>query len=468
LNNKKASLSTSTFWYVAGNLISRGVGFILLPVYSNLISPFEFGKYSLIISAYAITAVLFNFGMAGSLTKFYLEKDDENERRKIFSAVFTFIFVFCIVLTSVIFLISKNISVLLLNNPGDYNLIMIASAALLFETLGLFWIQLLKTIEESGRVVVLLSVSAAVNLFFNLFFLYVLQYGIKGILLAMMISNAVLFFIMLPQIKKQYTLSFERERLFRLISFSIPFVAGGFFSIGTDVIDRFFLNYFLGEADVGIYSFSYRIAMVMNIFVLALGSAWTPYGIRRFHEGNYRSDFGKSFTKVLAIALLILIVISVLSDDLFQIKIGNGFLFDPVYSKGVIIIPIVLTGYIFKAFTNYFSLYPYISGRSRHFLISDVIAFLINILLNYILIPSYGIMGAAAATAIGFGSSMIYLFLVSKGKVKIDYQPAKIYTIIIAAAGAMIVTKAIESIVADIVIIAVILGLYYKLSDLKL
>ena len=72
------SLSKSVAWYGIGNIFIRSVSFILLPFYSNLISTAEFGNYALLMSVYAIISVLYQFGMHGTLNKFYIEEQKQS------------------------------------------------------------------------------------------------------------------------------------------------------------------------------------------------------------------------------------------------------------------------------------------------------------------------------------------------------------------------------------------------------
>ena len=84
---KKSGLFEATAWYGIGNLFVRLVGFVLLPLYSNLISVEQFGIYSLMMSTYAIAGVFYQFGMNASLTNFYLKENDESTKKIIFSTV---------------------------------------------------------------------------------------------------------------------------------------------------------------------------------------------------------------------------------------------------------------------------------------------------------------------------------------------------------------------------------------------
>jgi O-antigen/teichoic acid export membrane protein len=465
---KKTSLSKATAWYTTGNLFVRSVSFLLLPLYSNLISTTEFGNYALIMSLYAIISVFYYSGLQSALSKYYLEEDNEYKRKEIFSTIFNSIVIIGLILTTIIFLSADWIAEVSAGSRNYTGLIRMVFGALFFESIAFITLHLLRTKELARKVVIYSSFSAAVNFLLNIYLVYVLNLGIEGIILAQLITAAFLFAILLPVLKENYIRVFNFGLTKILFVFVFPLIVGGLLSSSVDVIDRFIIDHFLGKGEVGIYSFSYRIALVMNIFVLSLRSAWTPYSIRLYNEGNYTSEFGKSFTKIIAVCLLIFLMVSMFIDDLFNFHLNGFYLFDPAYRSGIIIIPVVLASYILSAIVTYYSVYPYVSGKSIHFLVSDLIAFVINIALNFILIPLYGIMGAAVATLFSYLGAAAYLLLISEKKIKIAYEPSKIVLILVSTSFFYLISKLLHIFFVDIILFIIAFLLLYSLTGFKL
>jgi len=79
----KTSLSKSVAWYGLGNIFVRALSFLLLPLYSNLLSTKSFGDYSLLMSVYAVALVIYQFGMFGALNKFFIEEKSEQKKKLI-------------------------------------------------------------------------------------------------------------------------------------------------------------------------------------------------------------------------------------------------------------------------------------------------------------------------------------------------------------------------------------------------
>ena len=300
------------------------------------------------------------------------------------------------------------------------------------ETVSNYILQLFKTQELSKKVVFYLFMGAVINLLLNIWFVYGLRMGIKGIIYAHLLTSLLVFILLLPLIKDAYTFRIDRKILNSTILFSLPLFISGLFASGMDVADRFILDHFLGTKEVGEYSFAYRLAMITNIFVISFRAAWTPYALNRYRENNYPENFGKILVKVLAIGAFILLAVSFFADDLFNIKLLGKNLFNSAYQNGLVILPFIVVGYIFSSLASFYSVYPFVSNKSYHFLISDGIGLIVNLVLNFILIPSMGLIGAGIATCCSFLFSAGYLYIISKDKIKIIYQKKELILIILA------------------------------------
>ena len=465
---KKSSLSKATAWYTIGNLFVRSVSFLLLPLYSNLISPDEYGNYALIMSLYAIIAVFYQSGLQSALSKYYLEEKSEVRRKEIFSTIINTTAIIGLTLTVIIFFLAGWIAGETTGSTNFAGLVRIVFAALFFESITFITLHLLRTRELARKVVIYSSFSAIINLILNVYLVYYLRQGIYGIIWAQLVTSVLFFIILLPFLRENYQRVLNPELIKSFFSFSYPLIIAGILSASVEVIDRFIIDHFMGKSEVGIYSFSYRIALVMNIFVMSLRGAWTPYSIRIYNEGGYNIEFGKTFTKIIAVSLLIFLSVSIFIDDVFNFHMYTFYLFDPQYKSGINIIPVILISYIFSAIVTYYSVYPYVSGKSVHFLISDLIALIINISMNFILIPVYGIMGAAAATLLSYIGCAGYLVIISEKKIKITYEPLKIVSILIAIGLFYVVSKLLNIFIVDILIFLISLVLVYSLTGFKL
>ena len=306
-----------------------------------------------------------------------------------------------------------------------------------------------------------------INLFLNIWFVYGLRMGIKGIIFAHLFTSIIVFIFLLPLVKGTYTFSIDKKILTSAVIFSLPLFISGIFSSGMDVADRFILDHFFGKKEVGEYSFAYRLAMITNIFVISFRAAWMPYALNKYKEGNYRENFGKILIKVLSIGVFILLTVSFFADDLFNIKLLGKNLFNPIYETGLIILPYVVIGYIFNSLASFYSLYPFTVNKSYHFLISDGLGIISNLALNFILIPSYSLLGAGIATSISFIIAAGYLYIISKDKIGIVYPKKEIIIICFAGMLSLVIGMIYNYLLIQVFLVILFLALLIFVIKLK-
>lgn len=466
MKEKKAGLSESTFWYTLGNLLIRSISFLLLPLYSNLISTEDFGRYSLLMAFYTIAAVFYQGGLTSALTKFYLDSEDENYRHKIFSATLNLILLIGVSLTILASAFAADISNMILSSEKFSGLILLTLVTLFIESLVTTILQLLKTKELSRRAVSFAAISAVTNLLLNILLVYYLGWGIRGIITAQLLSALFVFLILIPTIRKEYIFSFETPIVKSILSFSYPLIAAGILSTAVDVIDRFIINHYFGEQTTGIYSFSYKIALVMNVFVISMRTAWTPHSIRLFRSGIYSDIYGKVLTKIIAVSSIIFLSTSLLAGDLFNYTFNGKYLFNPSYQGGVIIIPLVLIAYGFNALAGFYATYPYIKGKSSYFFYVDLLALVFNLLFNYLLIPKFGIVGAAIATLISYCAGFMFYFIISYKKLQINYQLNKILQTLIVTSIAYFICSLVNKIYFDLINVVMVVYIFKRITSL--
>ncbi|MDR3609091.1 MAG: polysaccharide biosynthesis C-terminal domain-containing protein [Ignavibacteriaceae bacterium] len=451
MNN--TSLSRSVIWYSLGNIFIRSVSFFFLPLYSNLIRAADFGNYSLLMSVYAILLVVYQLGMFNAMNKFFIEESSAARRKLIFSSILNSILITGVFLTLLFSILSSRLSHIIFNKYDFSSLLTFVFISIFFETINAYILYLLKTMEMAKKAVSYTALGAILNLVLNIILVYYLRLSIAGIIYSQLISVFILCLILSYLIKDNYVFRIDKDILKVVIKFSIPILFASLFTAGSNVADRFILNIFAGREEVGLYSFAYRIAIVMNIFVASFYAAWNPHSLNLYYKKDYESSFGVTLNKLVASCCLILLTVSLLTRYLFDINIYGISLFNPGYKAGIIIIPIVMTGYIFNGISLFYTVYPTVANKTHHILLANLTAFALNIGLNFLLIPRFGMVGAAISTLTGFLFSSFYLFFVSRKAIIIEYQYRELIIIIITVVLFLIIGLSSKNIFIDLLLI---------------
>lgn len=444
-------LFSSTFIYMVSYSLTRFVGFLLLPLYSNILTPAEFGSYSLLMAVYAILNVLYQAGLLQGFTGYFF--NEKYPRRGVVSTTLLLLAGICLILSIILTLASKPLTLIIFSDSTVIRLFVLLVWILFIDNLSFLGLHLLKTERKAASVAVFSAITALVNITLNLIFLLYLKLGIAGIIMAQGASGLVLLALCTPSLLKYILPLFRsKEPLFNkalaasILRFSLPFVFAGIFGILMDVADRFLIDTFLDRESVGIYSLAYRIAGIMGIFIIAFRTAYLPHILSKKESSDLPDILRDTFTRLLALMSILYLFVVFFLHDIALIRIGNNFLINPAYAEALYLIPIILLAYMFNGLASFFALSPYITGKTHLFIISDALGLTVNIILNLILIPRWQIAGAAAATFLGFFTATVYLYLVFILSIKIQFSFLKLLIIVsgsFAAATAAYYTSSI-------------------------
>lgn len=190
----------------------------------------------------------------------------------------------------------------------------------------------------------------------------------------------------------------------KYLKFAGPLMAMALWAWINNYFDRYALEYFLSIKDVGVYNASYSVGsklflILSPIFTILITP--TVFGKKSSKEKKRRMLTYSLFYIVVAIPIL---TITYFSSELI-----GGILLSEKYNEGFLIIFWIALAFFMFTLAQFFELYFYSELKTKIILIGNILSAIINIVLNIVLIPKYGILGAALATCIGFA---VYLGLI--------------------------------------------------------
>lgn len=465
-SKKNKSVFSHTLIYTFGNFFSRGLSFILLPVYSHFISPSEFGIYSVIISILTIASTIFNFGLPGIFVKKLSELNSLDSKKKFFSNVISGITIVNLPIILFVMLFSEKLSLLIIGNENYALEIILGFISVYSLNYSYYFSVFFIASENSKKYVFINSTAAVLNFILNIFLVTILRLGINGIFISQIISSMLVIIMSKEIIKYYFSFELDFKYLIPIMIVSFPLLLSGIFSIIVELIDRLLVLKFLGEIQAGIYSFGYRLALIFNLFVLSFKTAWIPhyFNLKNQTDEEKSIHLGKVFTKLIFISSILILCIQMVIYFLFQIEIDSFRFFDKSYYETTGFIIYVMIGYFFSLLMGFYSIAPYKSNKTIHFLISDLIAVILNLALNFILIPKIGIKGAALSTMLAFGGGCVYLLYYSRKIIKVKYELGKIILIFFLISMAYLSFEVFKNIYSFISIICVLLVVGIKLG----
>ena len=424
--DKLKELTKDTAIYGISTMVGRFLSFLLVPFYTNIFHPAEYGIIANIYIFIGIFNIVYIYGMDASYLKFAGLPSGEN-REDNFSTPYISVFVSGILLSVLMIFIRKPVFELL-DVPVNYYYLIYYSAGILFlDSLAVIPFIHLRLQRKAKKFAAFKLINIGVNIVLNLVLILKYKMGIEAVLISNLFASASSLLLLLPDIFRSLHINFNIILLKRLLKFGLPYLPAGLSSMLIQGIDRPILGKLTNLETVGIYNACYKLGIFMMLFVNMFQYAWQPFFLQNAEEKNARDLFSKVLTYFTLASALILVLLSLFIDNIVAIPILHGrTLIDSAYWGGLSIVPVILFGYLFNGLYVIFTAGIYIEEKSMYIPLITGIGAAVNIGVNFLLIPVWGIMGAAFATLAAYIAMAAGLYIVTQKFYKVEYEFAKL------------------------------------------
>ena len=428
----------NSFWnltlqYSLGFLCLRAVSFLLLPLYTNLLSTKQAGFIFIIYTMLAFLNTLYSFGMDSALLKFYHSyKSKSIITTSLFfsSIVGVFLSLLLLFFNSIFSSFFPPVDVFFTSNIS-FILILILVCDM-FSSRAMHIIRLL---EKPNYFLFVGFVNVVISLFCNIYFIKILNMGLSGAFLSLVCTSFVQLFclmpIIIPNIKMQL---FNWNLLIKMFKFSLPFIPAAMFFILIEISDRWMIAWLSSVENVGLYGAGYKIGGILLLLVKGFNLNWQPYYLKR--RENYNVDHFNLIGSTFIICMICLaIVLSVFWPFLFQINFGSFYLIGVDFWGGGVVIPIICISYIFYGIFILQMPSIYLKNKENWIVVFWAIGFIFNFIFNYFLIPIVGFFGAALGTLFTYFIMASMLIYKNRVWLPIQYEYKKILLYILISVG---------------------------------
>lgn len=411
-----------SFIYLIGSALQSLVGFVLIPVYTRYLSPAEYGQLEILNTILLILNIVLSLGFASALMKVH-ERDSETEveRRKLIGTMYIFVLPIASATTLLLALGAKHFTGVILDGSSQTNLLyLILGTNLVVIFLNLSF-AVLRSKERSKTFTLLSLIKFTFILALNTFFVIKLRLGVMGILLGNLIAQTALAFIFFPTIFRSLRFTFSYQYLRKLSIFGFAVIPASLAMWVMDLSDRYFLKHFADFTEVGLYSLGYKIGFLIYILlVYPFQLAWPKVSFAVASRPDCKEIYAKTLTYFALVGSL-----AALGLSLFGAQIIKLFA-DPQFHTAYQIIPLVAFSYVLYGL--HFALVPglHIKEKSKYYPLMIGIPAGLNLVLNYFLVPLYGMMGAAVTTLICFILVVVLTYIITQQFYRVRYEWARL------------------------------------------
>lgn len=402
--------------YFFSDLFVKGFLFISLPLLSRVMVPEEYGKLSLINSSIAILFVFMSFNTQNAFSNRYMHSTYGFGSYLYSNLLLLIPFQFILLLLSPLYL--PYLSPWLGLTTDDLYWVLIICSLLSIFYIYTSYLQAARLSKEFAFLNVFGKVSEIALIFVFAIFMVENQYLSK--IYAQLIVVVVSFLFILPRVYRLLDFKFSTEYVKDALFFSLPLIPHVLANSLLSQVDRFLINSKIDAAAAGIYSFAYNLGMAIVVVIMAWNSSWQPKLYQLIRDGNERS-IKKVSNSISIIILYFSMILIFFSREVVVIFASKD------YYDSINIIPIIVIGnaliHIYITYANF----AFYAKKTFFISIATIIALIVNVSMNILLIPIFGIEGAAWATVFSYILLCICHFYSSKYIIKLNMLSIRLF-----------------------------------------
>lgn len=458
-------LASETAVYGISSVVGRLINFLLFPLYSQVFPPDVYQPVAILYAAFIFFNILYQHGMESAYLKFATDRKENDGRSRAFGTAVLSVSLVGLAMSVLIWLLPEPVSNLIQLDPRYSDLLMLGGWILLLDALAIVPYADLRLRSKPWTFAGVRLVNVGVNVGLNVWFIFGLDWGVRGVLMANLIASAVALGLLLPIMAARSGRP-DGSLWAKLLRFGLPFVPGGIGYAVTERINLFFLDLMepvramtlydltpeaypelharaleygdqvFTEHVVGVYGGIIKLAVLMALFVQMFRYAWQPFFLQHQNDDDAPALYGRVFRLLSLVLLTAFLGISFFADELVALPLpGDRTLIAASYWMGLSIIPIALLGYVFQGWYYHFSAGAYIKGLSKYFLHATMAGSAVALILNATLVPVHGMWAAALATTAAYAVMAGTLFLLIRPHFPIPYAWPRVLLGLLLALG---------------------------------
>lgn len=443
------SLAKDTAIYGLSSIVGRFLNYLLVPLYTSVLAA-QSGGYGVVSNVYAYTAlilVFLTFGMETGFFRFANKEDENPEKVYANSLLFVGGLSALFVLLGLTFLKPVSSFLEYPDNPDYVAMMMVVVALDSFLCIPFAYLRYKKRPIKFAAIKMLNIIgNIALNLFFLLLcpwlykvapetvsWFYDPDYLVGYIFVSNLIMSAVQVFFFIPELKG-FSYKPDMGLMKRMISYSFPILIFGLVGILNQTVDKMIYPFLYedrqeGLVQLGIYSATSKVALVMAMFTQAFRYAYEPFVFGKNKDKDSNEVYAAAMKYFLIFSLLAFLAVMFYMDILKYLVASD-------YWEGLSVVAIVMVAEIFKGIYFNLSFWYKLTDETQWGAYFSIIGCAVIVGLNVWLVPQYGYLASAWASVAGYGVITVLSYFIGQKKYPVDYK-IKDMAVYLIIAGAL-------------------------------
>ncbi len=414
-------LATTGAAYTASSVLSKLAAVFLLPIYTAALSPADYGAAEVMLASVIAISIVVRLGLIESLLRFYYLPDVD--RPEVVRSGFAALFWTTTAVAAVCLALAEPISELILDHP-DAELGRLAVLGLWTLTLWEYALTLLRVDERARAYFTLTLLNVLATIPVTVFFVVVRDDGAAGILIGTFGTGAAFLAWQLWRERRRLALRFQTPLLRRMLRFGLPTMPAELSLYSLNFIDRILIVRLAGLAEAGLYALAIKFAQAINVLARGFQLAWPPLAYSIADDDEARRAYSLVFTWFAAVCAFAVAGLWLLARWIVDLLAAADY-FAAYEAVGLVATGIAL-----------YSLYLVLvvilgrTGRTEFNLPATIAGTAVNIVLNLILIPSHGIVGAGIALVASYGVILVLMYVLTQRLFPVPYEWGRLALIV--------------------------------------
>lgn len=395
------SLAKDILIYGGADFFTKILSFIIAPLIAAALSTKAFGAVELITTSTAILGLLMGCGLNNSVQRYYWDKDTTVFERPIIVSsglIIQTTFGLLVLVLGLLFLPFILSMVQKAALPLTWVALVAALLLMILLQLQQYLLDVTRLHFSPWKFLTISLLSRASGMLLAVVAVVHLKWGIDGLFAVQAFVALLILPIAIWVVKKDITLNIDKKWAQELVGFGYPFIFVGIAYWLFGSIDRWMLAAMSSIEEVGIYSVSFRFASIILFVSMAFGQAWSPISmkIRTDHPGIYRDIYARILLILLYVMLIVGGGVALFSGELIYL------IMPAEYSGSAMPLAVLCIGLVLQGTQQITAIGISLEKKSFLFARLAWLTAIINAILNWFLIPSFGATGAAWATSISY------------------------------------------------------------------
>lgn len=380
-----------TFYYGFSSILGKVVGFAMLPVYTNYLSPKDYGVAGFLIFYVSLAQVLLGGKLEHAISKFYYDKERSDSLVSILIAatLFTMVLASIPLLISIAF--SGNISEFLFDS-NEYELaVKIISFNILFGTLELYGLQYVKIIDMPRFYLALNLIKLIVQLVINIVLVVYLDFGVLGVVVSSAVATVLITMLCaLTILVRENKFQFNTKLIPNLFSYSAPLWLSGLLGLYSGSSSQVYIKEFANLSDLGLYNLAATFgALVGTLLWTPFFSFWSVERFRIYEREDAKLIFKKVFYCSAGVSLFFGFGIAVFSDPVIRIMAAEDF-----HAASSAVAPLAIFNIIM--FLGWYLNFSFLVTNNNKEIARNGFVYAVLITIAFLIaVPRWGFVGAA-------------------------------------------------------------------------